>query len=145
MRMRLSLTVLMAATAFFTAGNLSADQATSKVVLTINKTAPTNGKVMYANYCAMCHGLDGRGNGPVAIKLIRPPSDLTLQSRNNHGRYPQVHIAGVLEYGARTPAHEPALMPVWGPILGKMDQANPEETLLRINNLSRYLQTLQVK
>lgn len=145
MRMRLSLTVLMAAAAVFSAGNLSADQGTSKVILTINKTAPTNGKVMYTNYCAMCHGMDGRGNGPVAPELRTPPSDLTQQSRNNHGRYPQTHIAAVLEFGARPQAHRPVLMPVWGPILGKMDQVNPAETQLRINNLSRYVESLQVK
>lgn len=145
MRMRLSLTVLMAAVAVFSAGKISADQATSQVVLTISKTSPTNGKVMYANYCAECHGMDGRGNGPVASELRTPPSDLTLQSRNNHGRYPQTHIAAVLEFGTRPQVHRTALMPVWGPILGKMDQANPAETMLRINNLSRYVESLQVK
>jgi hypothetical protein len=36
-------------------------------------------------------------------------------------------------------------MPVWGPILGKMEMTNPQEKLLRISNLSRYLETLQVK
>jgi mono/diheme cytochrome c family protein len=145
MRMHLSLTVLMAATAVFAAGHITADQTTNKVVLTINKTAPTNGKVMYSDYCAMCHGMDGRGNGPVASELRNPPSDLTLQSRNNHGRYPQTHIAAVLEFGTRPQAHRTVLMPVWGPILGKMDQANPAETMLRINNLSRYVESLQVK
>jgi hypothetical protein len=36
-------------------------------------------------------------------------------------------------------------MPVWGPILGKMNQSNPQDKLLRVSNLSRYLETLQVK
>jgi hypothetical protein len=38
-------------------------------------------------------------------------------------------------------------MPVWGPVLGNMDansiQAN--EGLLRISNLSKYLETIQAK
>jgi hypothetical protein len=36
-------------------------------------------------------------------------------------------------------------MPVWGPILGGMNQSNPQEKLLRISNLTRYLETLQSK
>jgi hypothetical protein len=36
-------------------------------------------------------------------------------------------------------------MPVWGPILGKMSQTNPQDRMLRISNLSRFLETLQVK
>jgi hypothetical protein len=36
-------------------------------------------------------------------------------------------------------------MPVWGPILAKMNVSNPQDKLLRVSNLSRYLETLQVK
>jgi hypothetical protein len=43
------------------------------------------------------------------------------------------------------PAHGTAEMPVWGPTLGKMETTNLQEKLLRISNLSRYLETLQVK
>ncbi len=31
------------------------------------QNARDNGKQMYASYCASCHGVDGRGNGPVAV------------------------------------------------------------------------------
>jgi len=36
-----------------------------------------NGKRLYVVYCALCHGPDARGGGPVAPKFI-PPPDLTL-------------------------------------------------------------------
>ena len=36
-----------------------------------------------------------------------------------------------------------AVMPVWGPILGKMNQTNRQEKDLRISNLSRYLESIQ--
>jgi hypothetical protein len=45
----------------------------------------------------------------------------------------------------QVPAHGSAEMPVWGPILGKMNLSSPQDKLLRISNLSRYLETLQVK
>jgi hypothetical protein len=32
-----------------------------------------------------------------------------------------------------------------GAILGKINQTNPQERMLRVSNLSRYLETLQVK
>jgi len=35
------------------------------------------GKVLYERNCAMCHGLNGRGTGPMAATLKHPPADLT--------------------------------------------------------------------
>jgi len=122
-----------------------ADQTTTKVTIPVNKTAVTNGKQMYSNYCAPCHGVDGRGQGPVASALRTPPVDLSVLSRNNHGKFPDAHIVSVLQNGAEINAHGTAEMPVWGPILGKMNQTNPQDRMLRVSNLSRYLETLQTK
>lgn len=36
-----------------------------------------NGRRLFAIYCALCHGDNGKGMGPVATKFI-PPPDLTL-------------------------------------------------------------------
>jgi len=51
----------------------------------------------------------------------------------------------MLEIGADMPSHGSAEMPVWGPILGKMNVSNPQDRLLRVSNLSRYLESIQVK
>ena len=123
-----------------------ADRSTAKVVaIPAGKTTPISGKQMYGNYCASCHGVNGKGNGPAAAALKTQPADLTGLSRNNAGRFPAAHITTVLEYGVRIQSHGTIEMPVWGPVLGKMDQASPQEKMLRISNLSRYLETLQVK
>jgi len=122
-----------------------ADQSTAKVTIPVNKTAVTNGKQMYSNYCAPCHGVDGRGQGPVASALKTPPVDLSVLRRNNDGKFPDAHIVTVLENGSEISSHGSAEMPVWGPILGKMNQSNPQDKMLRISNLSRYLETMQVK
>jgi mono/diheme cytochrome c family protein len=82
-----------------------ADQSNAKVVITVQKTGPVNGRQMYGNYCAPCHGADGRGNGPVAPALKVKPADLTALARNNAGKFPASHIATVLEYGSVMPAH----------------------------------------
>jgi mono/diheme cytochrome c family protein len=120
-------------------------QTNNNVTITANKTAVTNGKQMFTSYCAPCHGVDGKGHGPVATQLKTPPSDLTLLSKNNNGLFPEKHIAGILQFGSDLPSHGSPAMPVWGPILGKMDQSKPQVRQLRISNLSQYLKAIQVK
>ena len=39
---------------------------------------PPVGVRVYAQRCAVCHGPDGRGNGPAAPSLIPRPRDFTL-------------------------------------------------------------------
>ena len=126
-------------------GMAYADQTSGKVTIPVDKTSPTSGKQMYSSYCAPCHGVDGKGNGPVAPALKNQPTDLTLLARNNKGKYPDTHVVTVLQNGSSLPAHGTQQMPVWGPILGKMNLTNPQDKTLRISNLSRYLETLQVK
>ena len=137
--------LVIAMTAAMAAGMSYADQPKPKVTIPINKTEATSGKQMYGSYCAPCHGVDGRGQGPVASALKTPPSDLTVLSRNNHGKFPDTHIVTILQNGIDIPSHGTAEMPVWGPILGKMNKSDTQGRLLRISNLSRHLQTLQVK
>jgi mono/diheme cytochrome c family protein len=51
-------------------------------------TSPTSGSEMFKEYCASCHGADARGRGPAAPALKASPADLTVLSRNNHGKFP---------------------------------------------------------
>lgn len=125
-----------------------ANQSTArKVVIPVSRTSAANGKQMYVNYCAPCHGVDGRGQGPVAAALKKQPANLALLAKNNGGKFPSTHIMSVLEFGADNPSHGTAEMPVWGPMLGKMDTTSAESNVrvLRISNLSQYVQTLQAK
>jgi mono/diheme cytochrome c family protein len=119
------------------------DQTRNTVVIPVHRTAPNNGHQMYSSYCAPCHGVDGRGQGQIASALKTRPTDLTLLSKNNRGRFPDTHIVTVLEFGIGNPAHRIAEMPAWGPILGKMNE--PQDRLLRIRNLSSYLDSIQVR
>jgi mono/diheme cytochrome c family protein len=138
--------LLVTATAAMLAVSLSfADQSQSKVVIPVNKTAPTDGKQMYTSYCAPCHGVDGRGNGPAASSLKAQPTDLTELQKNNHGKFPDTHVIAILQFGADVPAHGSSAMPVWGPILGNMNHLNVQDKQLRISNLSRYLESIQAR
>ncbi len=122
-----------------------ADQNKNKLVIPVEKTSPWDGKQMFTSYCAPCHGADARGNGPAARALKSQPTDLTALARMNHGRYPDAHVISVLQFGPEIPAHGSSDMPVWGNILGAMSRQDSVERNLRVANLSRYLEKIQVK
>ena len=120
-------------------------QSNTTVTIPVKKTEATSGKKMFASYCAPCHGVDGKGHGPVGSSLKTPPFDLTMLSRKNDGQFPEKHVIEVLRFGVDVPSHGSTTMPVWGPVLGSMSNTNPTEKQLRINNLVDYLKTIQVK
>lgn len=120
-------------------------QSNGTVTIPVKKTEATSGKKMFASYCAPCHGVDGRGHGPVASSLKTPPFDLTMLSRKNDGQFPEKRVIGVLRFGVDVPSHGSTTMPVWGPVLGNMSNTNPMDKQLRINNLVDYLKTIQAK
>jgi len=134
--------LVIASAALLTVSLGFADQ-NSKIVIPVNKTAANDGKQMYTNYCAPCHGTDGKGGGPAASALKTQPSDLTLLRRNNNGRFPDTHVVTILQFGTEVSAHGSATMPVWGPILGTMNPSSPQDKQLRISNLTRYLESIQ--
>jgi len=105
--------------------------------------SPMSGEEMFKSYCAACHGKDARGGGPAASALKVPPPDLTTLSIRNKGKFPTDYVTAVLLRGANAPAHGNAEMPVWGPIFAGINVQGHE--VLRINNLTHYLESLQSK
>ncbi len=69
----------------------------------ITQTSATSGKEMFINYCAVCHGKDGKGNGPAASALKMPPPDLTTLAAKSGGKYPSAHVASVIRGQAKCP------------------------------------------
>lgn len=118
---------------------------TKNVVIPVDRTNPTDGKVMYQSYCAPCHGVDGRGHGPAAVAMKTQPVDLTQLTRMHHGKYPDGHVASVLQFGTALPAHGSAAMPIWGQLFGRIEPVESQITALRIANLSRYLESMQAR
>jgi len=140
--------ILAGLAAVVVAGVGYANQSTAKtVIIPVSKAQVYNGEQMYVSYCAPCHGVDGKGNGPAAAALKKQPTDLAVLSRNNGGKFPSTHIVSVLQFGTANPSHGSAEMPMWGPVLGSVNSApsEPNVRALRISNLSSYLQTLQEK
>lgn len=71
------------------------------------------GKREFEANCASCHGVSGKGNGPVSDLLKKSPPDLTLLAKNNGGVLPVSRLYDVIE-GAGVQAHGSRDMPVWG-------------------------------
>jgi len=111
----------------------------------VKQTNAASGMEMYTSYCAVCHGTDGKGNGPAASALKVPPNDLTTLAEKNGGKYPALHISSVLRGEAETPAHGSKDMPVWGPLLRHMSQGHDAEVQQRITNLNQYVESIQKK
>lgn len=108
--------------------------------------APSNsGKEMFNSYCAVCHGKEGKGNGPAASAMKTPPTDLTLLAKNNGGKYPSSHVAAVIKGQAMTPSHGSQDMPVWGPLFSSISQGHEGQVQQRITNLVTYIEGLQAK
>ncbi|MFI5059177.1 MAG: c-type cytochrome [Candidatus Acidiferrales bacterium] len=113
----------------------------------IKQTAAYSGEEMYGEYCAVCHGKAGKGDGPAASALKTAPTDLSTLAKRNDGKFPAEHVAAILKFGTATPAHGTADMPIWGGLLKSLSgkTASDGAVQLRISNLTNYVESLQTK
>ena len=109
----------------------------------VKPTSPASGQEMYTAYCAVCHGNDGKGNGPAAEALKVPPPDLTILARKNDNSYPSDRVRSAIAGDVRLPAHGSKDMPVWGELFWHMSQGHSSEVQLRINNLNKHIESMQ--
>lgn len=105
------------------------------------------GREMYLQYCATCHGADGKGAGPLAELLTTTPSDLTTLSAENDGAFPMLEVIHVIDGRTGLRAHG-GPMPVYGALLdAEMRNPGPYGAVAvtrgRILSLAYYLESLQ--
>lgn len=112
---------------------------------------PQVGESEYRLHCAACHGLTGRGDGPVGQILKTPAPNLALITQRNGGKYPVQKIYEIIEGSSVVAAHGTRDMPLWGDRYRKeSDPQTPDQTTLasdqaqqRILSLVYYLGTMQ--
>ena len=102
------------------------------------------GKELYQQFCAVCHGVDGKGAGPAAAALKQKPTDLTLLARQNKGEYPNMLVQQVIDGTGDVVAHGSREMPVWGVVL-RNSASDRTSVKLRLYNLASYIEGLQAK
>ena len=125
-------------------GVLAAQESTIKKV-PLAPTSPVSGREMFDNYCASCHGKDGLGNGPVTVALKQSPANLTTLTARNDGKFPELRVSQAILGDYEIAAHGSREMPVWGSLLGSLDNRSPAMVRLRVQNLTDYVRTLQRK
>lgn len=105
-------------------------------------TSPADGKAMFKQYCAVCHGMDGKGAGPASAALKAAPADLTSLTARNGGKFPDVKVFGSIKGEVGLAAHGSKEMPIWGDVFRSMGRSEAEAQL-RITNLTNYVKSIQ--
>ena len=84
------------------------------------------GAELYDFHCATCHGLEGRGNGPLApALLLQPPSLRDLVQR--YEVFPTIRV--VMRIDGRDPlVSHGSPMPIYGPFFESDDTSLKSET-----------------
>lgn len=122
----------------------------ARIGLAQNDTLPSravpSGKVMYFEYCSVCHGDEAKGDGPDSSLLKVRPTNLSTLAKRHDGKFPYEYVSDVIRLGPRTSIrHVSADMPAWGPIFQWFDKNNERVVQQRIKNLCNYLASLQEK
>jgi mono/diheme cytochrome c family protein len=136
-----ALTVIAASALFgLAAAQPKPDQLSPETVRLIDSV---DGPALFKAYCAVCHGTDARGAGPMSVSLKVAPADLTRIAARNGGVYPQMRVERIISGEELVPGgHGTRAMPVWGPIFSQIawDQ---DLGHLRLHNLAAYIGRLQ--
>jgi mono/diheme cytochrome c family protein len=127
---------------------LLAATATSTGAANNNETIAA-GERDYETYCASCHGLEAKGDGPVAEFLALTPADLTQLAKRNGGPFPAAQVAEIIDGRRIVKIHGPRDMPVWGDWFkieaGTETKDSTRESMVqsRIRALVAYLESVQ--
>ncbi len=113
---------------------------------------PDLGKREFEARCASCHGVSGKGNGPISDLLRRSPPDLTQLARKNGGILPVDRLYDSIT-GDAVASHGSRDMPVWGTVYrsdaatyyGEMPYDPESYVRARVLSLIEYVSRLQAR
>ena len=107
------------------------------------------GAAEYLNSCAVCHGSNAEGDGPLTDELMKRPPDLTRLAERNGGQFPYQRVFAVIDGRYDVTSHGDRDMPVWGRQFLEDDakvygpSGGEIVTTERIHNLASYIESLQ--
>jgi mono/diheme cytochrome c family protein len=109
---------------------------------------PEYGRDLYTQYCASCHGVAGKGDGPASGAMQPPPTDLTRLRERYGTAYPLREVMSAIDGRYPVRAHGSSEMPVWGYVFEReMEEQgvrSPRQTTLhQVRLISEYVLGLQ--
>ena len=111
-----------------------------------NEVSPI-GLAEYKRSCAVCHGLDAKGDGVMANSLKKNPTDLTILSKRNDGQFPHQKVYQTIEGLDQLAEHGTREMPIWGEKYRKEARLKSDNEHIylrgRMFELMIYLQSVQ--
>ena len=109
----------------------------------IKAITDVSGPATFKEYCTVCHGTGGKGDGPAAKALIKPPADLTQIAKRNGGKFSALAVRMTITGDTTVAAHGTRDMPTWGPLFRTVE--NDSTTALRLRNVVEYIENMQEK
>jgi mono/diheme cytochrome c family protein len=103
-----------------------------------------SGSALFRTYCAVCHGLGARGDGPLADRLKTRPPDLTQFAKQNGGKFPSELVYKIIDGRQPLSGHGGKDMPIWGEAFKATHDGSTEESVkARITALVEFLESIQ--
>jgi mono/diheme cytochrome c family protein len=99
--------ILVATIAIFAGGRAG-------IAFGTESNGPATSAAEFRNSCAVCHGIDGQGNGPMAVLLKVSPPNLTTLAARNGGKFPFDYVMQIIDGRATVGPHGTREMPIWG-------------------------------
>lgn len=107
------------------------------------KSVLDDGKDVYTENCAYCHGDKAKGDGPMALILTLKPTDLTQLAKKNNGNFDFWKEFGTIDGRNMLRAHGASQMPIWGAKLkSEWGLAGMRARMIQV---TMYIQSIQEK
>ncbi|WP_431858061.1 c-type cytochrome [Azospirillum sp.] len=109
------------------------------------------GRSTFIRNCAACHGIEGKGDGPLADYLTKKPATLTTIRERNKGVFPLEYMVRVIDGREAIPMHGTREMPVWGDVFLRQSiqdfwpRGSEQVVRGRILEVVFYVQSIQGK
>lgn len=101
-----------------------------------------NGADIYRAHCASCHGVSGKGDGPVAPALNTTLPDLSTIAQRSGGVFPVGRVRKIITGDELILGHGSREMPIWGPVFHQI-QEDRDYGEVRLQNVTDYLKSIQ--
>jgi mono/diheme cytochrome c family protein len=135
-------TILFALGLFGLLGGCTSQLPTTPIQTDVRLIPSVEGRDLFREYCAPCHGPGADGRGIMAPALKAPVPDLTRLTNRNQGVFPEKHVRGVLNGDLSVASHGSQEMPIWGPLFHQIEN-DQDWGNVRMANLVKYLQSVQ--